>query len=171
MAKQQRKRIFLVDDDGNHSLMLRTTIEKKFDMEVITFNNGEDCIKNLHLNPDFVLLNYYFSSTKEDSINGTGVLKQIKMITPRVYVIMLSAEDRMEELVDALKYGAYDYVIKNQSSFLRVENILNHISNNMALEKKSAFYKKGMVVLSVLVLLLVTVLIILARNKTAATGL
>lgn len=171
MANKQRKRIFIVDDDENHTQVLRSSIEKKFDFEVITFNNGEDCVKNLHLSPAFVVLDYSIGSTKEDALTGTGVLKQIKMIIPGVYVIMLSAADKTEELIDAMKYGAYDYVAKNPRGFIRVENILKNINYSLALKRIAGTYKTATIILSAIIVLIIIMAVILVKTGVASKNL
>ncbi len=171
MASKKRKRIFIVDDDVNHTQMLRSSIEKKFDFEVIVFNNGEDCVKNLHLSPTFVVLDYSIGSKKEDALTGTSVLKQIKMVTPGVYVIMLSAADKTEELIDAMKYGAYDYVAKNPSGFIRVENILININYNLTLKRRADAYKTATIILSAIIVLIIIMAIILIKTGAASKNL
>lgn len=164
MAEKQRGRIFLVDSDENHTFMLRDSIGKKYDFEIITFNNGEDCVKNLHLNPSFIILGYHLNQEKKEVMSGIEVLKQIKMILPGVFVIMLSQEDESETAVNSIKYGAYDYVIKNSSSSIRIENILKNITNNIALKRKADWYKKVSVILLVICILLIAAMVILIKS-------
>lgn len=164
MAEKQRGRIFIVDSDENHTLMLRDSIGKKYDFEIITFNNGEDCVKNLHLNPAFILLDYHLNHEKGEAMSGIEVLKQIKMILPDVFIIILSYEDKNETAIDSIKYGAYDYVIKNSSSSIRIENILKNITNNIALKRKADWYKKVSVILLVICILLIAAMVILIKS-------
>jgi two-component system OmpR family response regulator len=56
------------------------------------------------------------------------VLKKIKELSPTTEVIMLSGQDKIEVAVDSMKYGAYDYVIKGETAFTRIENVFNKIN-------------------------------------------
>jgi DNA-binding NtrC family response regulator len=49
-----------------------------------------------------------------EELTGFEVLKKIKRVNPNIYVVMVSAQDNIKTAVDALKYGAFDYVIKDQ---------------------------------------------------------
>ena len=48
---------------------------------------------------------------------------------------MLSGQDNLEIAVDSIKYGARDYVIKNESAFVRMKQIVNNIIENIYLKK------------------------------------
>jgi DNA-binding NtrC family response regulator len=135
--------------------MLKTHLAKKYNLEIITFNNGEDCVKNLHLNPTYIVLDYYLNVVRKDAVNGVEILKQIKMILPEVYVIMLSSQDKIQVAVDCMKFGAYDYVVKNESSFLRVENILENIHSFIGLKKKANAYRTSTIFLSAVIGLII----------------
>ena len=45
------KNIFVVDDDVMMTVMLRDHLQRNPRFKVTAFYTGEDCIKNLHLNP------------------------------------------------------------------------------------------------------------------------
>ncbi len=155
------KKIFLVDDDAVNNEMLKMHLQKKFNLEIITFSNGEDCIRNLSSNPDYIVLDYRMSnSDNPDAADGLEILKRIKQINPDIYIIFLSGQEKIEVAVDTIKYGAYDYIVKNQSSFLRLENCLTNISKHQALVRQAKAYKfstflLGGVIVGIIVLAIV----------------
>ncbi len=138
---QALKKIFLVDDDQNNNEMLKMHLNNKFNLEILTFSTGEDCIRNLDLNPDYIVLDYNLNSVNTNAANGIDILKKIKESKPDVFVIFLSGQDKIEVAVDTLKYGGYDYVVKNQSSFLRIENCLVNIHKNQRLAYLAKAYR------------------------------
>ena len=135
------KKIFLVDDDHNNNEMLKMHLSSKFKLEILTFSTGEDCLRNIDLNPDYIILDYNLNSVKADAANGIDILKKAKELKPNIYVLFLSGQDKIEVAVDTIKYGAYDYVVKNQSSFLRIENCLVNIHKNIRLQYLAKAYK------------------------------
>ena len=62
-----------------------------------------------------------------DDITGFEVLKKIKRYNPNIYVVMISAQENIKTAVDALKYGAFDYIIKDADVCEKISPILNKI--------------------------------------------
>src|SRR5271157_2634866 len=99
--------IIIVDDEA---LTLRT-IGRALDaegFEVFLASNGEDALKTIsEERPDLALLDVVLPG-----INGIEVLRQVKKISPTTVVVMMSAYHLVERAVEAMKLGAYDYLIK-----------------------------------------------------------
>lgn len=129
MSKNKHERyIFIIDDEPIQNEMLNDFLAEKYIYNIKVFENGEEAIKNLYLAPEIVILDYHLNGTNRDALNGVDVLKQIKEKSPETQVIMLSGQDKIEVAVDTMKYGAFDYVVKGESAFSRVENIINRAS-------------------------------------------
>lgn len=121
-------RIFVVEDDPMYQRMVKYVMEMNPDHEVHTFNNGKDCLKNLHLNPSIVSLDY----TLPDMM-GNEVLQKIKSYNKDIKVVILSGQQNISTAVSLLKEGAYDYITKDGETRDRLLNTLNNIKNNIAL--------------------------------------
>jgi DNA-binding NtrC family response regulator len=102
------KKVFIVDDDELVLKSYARALQKKGFEDIETFESGVDCIRSLHKKPFIVLLDYQM-----DKLNGFEVLMKIRRYNPKVYVIMLSAQKNVQNAVDTLKYGAFDYIIKS----------------------------------------------------------
>ena len=164
------KKIFLVDDDKNNTDMLKMHLSKKFNLEILTFSTGEDCLNNLGLNPQYIVLDYQLNTVQKDAANGIEILKKIKAAMPDVYVIFLSGQDKIEVAVDTVKYGAYDYVVKNQSSFLRLENCLINIHKNLKLQRSNKTYKYSTFILAAVIVLIIITAIVLVKMGVATNS-
>ncbi len=156
-------RIFLVDDDSKHLMLLKSHIEKKSDynLEISIFSSGENCLQKLNENPDIIILDYYLDSIKPDAKNGLDILKQIKDVNPDITVLMMSSQDELQIALDTLSYGAYDYMIKNDSAFVRAQLLIDHIlemKSTMAWMEDVKGKHQKMVVAIVLLLIAVVVL-------------
>lgn len=100
-------KILVVDDDQVIVNVLKRFLEKK-NYEVVTASNGMEAIERVKQeNPKVVLLDIYMPGK-----NGVEVLKEIKQYNKDIGVIMVTAETDEAVGSDALKLGAFDYVIK-----------------------------------------------------------
>lgn len=161
MADKKRKKIFLVDDDLMQTSLMKAHLESKYNLEIHVFHTGEECLAKLNENPDYIVLDYHLDKVDKSAINGIEVLKKIKEVLPDVFVIFLSGQDKIEIAVDTIKHGAYDYVIKNASGMLRVENILKNIHNNMRLKQTAKMYKSATFFLIGVIVAIIIVAIVL----------
>lgn len=141
-ADQSTQYIFLVDDEPIQNEMLKDHISSRFRYQLKTYENGEDAIRDLNLNPAMIVLDFHLNSHLPNAQNGVEVLKKIKELKPHTEVIMLSGQDKIEVAVDSMKHGAYDYVIKGETAFSRIENILNNVIELHSLREANNTYKK-----------------------------
>lgn len=141
MATDKRY-IFLVDDEPIQNEMLKDYLSERFLYEIKTFESGEDMLQQMHLNPEIVVLDFHLSAHIPNAKNGVEILKAVKDQYPDVQVIMLSGQDKIDVAVDSMKYGAYDYVIKGETAFSRMENILNNVSELHKVKTINKAYKR-----------------------------
>ena len=100
--------IMLVDDEVPfvETTTKRLTIRN---IETITAYSGEECLKKLklHENLDVIVLD-----VKMPGMNGLETLKEIKLASPLIEVIMLTGHATIELAIDGMKLGAYDFLLK-----------------------------------------------------------
>ena len=147
MAAQQRY-IFLVDDEPIQNEMLKDYISERFLYDVKIYDNGEEALQNVNLNPEIVVLDYHMNAHNRSAKNGVEILKEMKEKLPETQFIMLSGQDKIEVAVDSIKYGAYDYVVKGETAFSRMENTLNNISELHKMKTVNKGQKLAIIVLS-----------------------
>ncbi|MES2704011.1 MAG: response regulator [Bacteroidota bacterium] len=117
------KKIFVVDDDEMLSMALEDYLERKTNHEVFLYNTGEDCLEHLEeKQPDIIILDYNLNSVKKDAANGLEILEAIKKLNDNVKIVMLSSQDATWIIVQTVKLGAAEYVVKDENAF---EKILN----------------------------------------------
>ncbi|MCC6185540.1 MAG: response regulator, partial [Chitinophagaceae bacterium] len=120
--------IFLVDDEPIQNEMLKDYLAERFNFNFRLFDNGEEAINNLSLNPSIVILDYHLNAHKPEAKNGVQILADVKEKNPNAQVIMVSGQDKIQVAVDSMKYGAYDYIVKGETAFTRMENTIKRIS-------------------------------------------
>jgi DNA-binding NtrC family response regulator len=156
-----KRYIFLVDDEPIQNEMLKDYLNERFVYDIKTFDNGEEMLKDMHLHPEIVVLDYHLSAQKPDAKNGVEVLRILKDKYPDVQVIMLSGQDKIDVAIDSMKYGAYDYVVKGETAFSRTENVLNNVSELHRVRTINKAYRRTIVLLGVVIGLIVLLAIYL----------
>jgi DNA-binding NtrC family response regulator len=122
MENQNQFKFFIVDDDIFCANLYEQHLTNMNYTDITYFDNGNDCLSNLDLNPDIIFLDHNM-----DDITGFEVLKKIKRYNPNIYVVMISAQENIKTAVDALKYGAFDYIIKDADVCEKINPILEKI--------------------------------------------
>lgn len=100
-------RILIIDDEQS-ILNVLSVILKTEDYEVVAESKGENA-KKLIQNEHFDLM---LSDIRMTPVNGMELLKLVHDIKPEMPVIMLTAFSSMETATEALKLGAFDYILK-----------------------------------------------------------
>ena len=142
LVKENGLSIFLVEDDPQYASGLMYDLESHTSHTISCFTNGEDCLKNLKEMPDVVLLDYFLEGT----MNGLDVLKQIRKYNDNIQVVLLSGQESIEVAANALKLGAYDYVVKNQSAFIRTRNTISRLLQLKNLVKENVQFRQMWIV-------------------------
>ncbi len=113
--------ILIVDDEKSIRKALRLTLEGKY--HIIVAKQGSEAIKLFqNEKADLVLLDIGLPD-----MSGIDVLKAVKGKDPDALVIMVTAVEEVKTVVEAIKYGAYDYLVKpinSQELFLTAKNAL-----------------------------------------------
>lgn len=102
-----RALVFVADDEQ----VIRTAIVKRLIRQghfAVGYDSGETLLKGLEDKlPELVLLDL-----KMPGMSGLDALKQVRQLVPSAIVIMLTAYGSVQDAVEAMKLGAYDFLIK-----------------------------------------------------------
>ena len=107
------KLIFFVDDDKMMLNLVEYTLKNRQDCEIKTYQNGEECISALSLNPDLIILDHIFNSNQGHFPSGLEILKEIKSQNNNVKVVILSSISDEKVKSDYLQNGAALFIEKN----------------------------------------------------------
>jgi DNA-binding NtrC family response regulator len=121
MSTSQFK-IFLVDDNAFHLNMMKQILLAQNQTDIHLFEDGIDCLNNIHLKPEIVFLDHNM-----DVYSGFTVLRKIKRFNPDIFVVMVSAQEEIKTAVDSLKYGAFDYIQKTDGFENSIETVFQKI--------------------------------------------
>lgn len=101
------KRILVVDDDESLRWVTQAQLQQS-GYDVNAAANGDQALKMIQqVPPDLII-----TDLKMPGMSGLDLLRKIRADYPEVLVIMATAFGTVENAVEAMKAGAYDYVMK-----------------------------------------------------------
>ena len=102
-----KKRIMIVDDEPLIGSSLEEALQKwNFDATLVT--EGESAVEQFTRQSfDMVL-----TDVRMPTISGMEVLEKVKKASPATPVVMITAFGTIDQAVEAMKKGAYDYITK-----------------------------------------------------------
>src|SRR5215813_3790386 len=100
--------IAVVDDDSNFAGYVRTFLALR-GYEACSYTRGDEIVAAIRQGepPDIVLLDVAMPG-----MDGLQTLKALKEARPELQVIMLSGREQAQTIVEAVRLGAADYVVK-----------------------------------------------------------
>ena len=144
MKDDSKIKLFLVDDDAVFLKLLQIEFLDHADFNIETFATGELCIKNLSHKPDVIILDYHLDGIDKSAMNGLVTLDKIKEYDPGIPVIILSIQDKIDVAVNCMHHKAFDYVVKSETAFLRLQKFISTIFQYKKMEKELNWYMERM---------------------------
>jgi DNA-binding NtrC family response regulator len=150
------KKVFIVDDDPFISNIIAKKLELLGITSIENFTTGNDCVENIYKNPHCIFLDYNMPG-----LSGLETLKKIKSQDPDIHVVILSGQDEMTVAIDSLKFGAFDYIIKDDHTLLKIEEVIqtinklekllyDKITNKRKKERKMALFFTALIIVLIL---------------------
>jgi DNA-binding NtrC family response regulator len=124
-------KIFIVEDDPLYGEMLKYHLSLNPDNEVVKFETGAECLKNLYKNPSLISLDYSLPD-----MSGFEVIKKVKEFNADIPIVVVSGQEDVATAVKLLKDGAYDYFVKDEDTKERLWNTLKNIKEKIELKKE-----------------------------------
>ncbi len=100
-------KLLLIDDEEDVLYSFRRTFDTP-DIELTTASSGEEALKLIpKLRPDLVLMDI-----RMGGISGLETLRRIRQMDTKLLVILMTAYGTTQMAIEAMKLGAYDYLLK-----------------------------------------------------------
>ena len=144
MNNGNKVKLFLVDDDAVFLKSLEIEFLQHADFEIETYSTGELCMEYLSHSPDVIVLDYHLDGIDKNAMNGIATLDKIKDFNPDIPVIMLSSQDKIDVAVNCMHHRAFDYVVKSETAFNRLQKIITTIFRYKKMEKMANWYMSRM---------------------------
>ncbi|HWA16778.1 MAG TPA: sigma-54 dependent transcriptional regulator [Gemmatimonadales bacterium] len=102
-----KKRILVVDDDESLRWVTQAQLRQSgYDVNVAA--DGRQALEAIRQDPPDLVI----TDLKMPGMSGLDLLKQIRALHPEIVVIVVTAFGTVENAVEAMKAGAYDYITK-----------------------------------------------------------
>src|SRR3990167_1715084 len=125
------KNITLVEDDGTLRLAIRSFLER-LDYSVQAFESVEEATKHINPSTDLIL-----SDIMMAGLSGFDLLKFTIKKYPHIPVILMTAFGSIEKAVEAMKVGAYDFLVKPFSlSVLENPSQEAHVASHIRISER-----------------------------------
>ena len=137
-------KILIVDDDPDLLQITKIGLHSVGQFEILTASNGAEALTSLQNNsPHLVLLD-----VNMPSMDGIECVKQIKKINRKTLILMHSSIQDENLTLDALFYGAEDFLIKGSCSLVQMVEKINallpssHSKQSLPSKKKLSILHK-----------------------------
>jgi DNA-binding NtrC family response regulator len=153
---EDKRFMFVIDDDPVQVEMIKDYLKDRYIFDIRVFDSGEAAMELIQqLKPEIVVLDYHLNANNPGAKNGIEVLKQIKQINSQTKVIMFSAQDNINIALESMRNGAYDYIIKGETAFNKMETTVNRLGEMHKLEAVNTAQKRTITFLAVIIGLIV----------------
>ena len=71
-------------------------------------------------------------------------MDKIKSFNQDIPVVMLSSQDKIDVAINCMHHRAFDYVVKSETAFVRLQNIITSIFRYKKMEKTLNWYMDRM---------------------------
>ena len=130
--------IFIVEDNSIYNRLIMSHLRSHKYIRVESFLSGEECLKNIDRKPDIIIQDYLL-----DGITGIDVLKATKKKYPDTEFVFLSSQDNIEIAINSIKYGACDYIVKDQHALTKLTNKISKIIADHEVVETNKSFKNG----------------------------
>jgi len=150
LTLENTRYVFVIDDDPIQTEMIKDYMKERYVFDLKVYTDGEAALKDVEkLKPEMVVLDYHLNSNNPGAKNGIEVLRQIKKLNPSTKVIMFTGEDNINVALESMRNGAYDYIIKGETAFNKIENTVNRLGEMHRLEAVNVAQKRTILYLGI----------------------
>jgi two-component system response regulator AtoC len=133
MGNKAKYTIFSVEDDIIYRRLIQHRISLDHELEVLSFPDTHSAFKEIEKNPNILILDLNLPD-----YSGIELIHKFQEILPNCLIIVLSAQEKIETVVEVLKSGVYDYIHKDDYALDRVwlstHNAIKQIELNKEVE-------------------------------------
>lgn len=126
-------KIFIAEDDPWYADLIGHTLALNPDFEIEKFGTGKECLANLYKKPAMVTVDVFLPD-----MEGKELLQKIRNYSKEVAVLIISGQESIDTAVELLKEGAFDYIVKNESTRSRIWNSVRLYREQQSLRTENA---------------------------------
>lgn len=123
--------ILIADDEKNTREGLKWALERK-DLSILLAADGDEAWREVKAQPVDILI----TDLRMPRLDGMALLQKVRDESPETTVVILTGHGTVESAVDAMKQGAYDYLIK-PINIDELNLLVDRILSNRALAEEN----------------------------------
>jgi len=118
MKNNSDKKILVVDDESEMRVALETTLKRE-GYQPVSVQDGKAAWEKIeHESFDLII-----SDVKMPRMDGVELLRAVKQHSPKTIVIMMTAYGDIDNAVETMKVGAFDYLLKPFSAEILISTV------------------------------------------------
>ncbi|MCB1112129.1 MAG: sigma-54-dependent Fis family transcriptional regulator [Chlamydiales bacterium] len=130
------EKILVIDDEAILRDFLAETLRRK-GLEVSTHATGSEALKDFKKNAyDMVI-----TDMRLPDITGIDILKQVKEVSPHCIVVVITGYGTIENAVEAMRSGAYNYIMKPFNPEA-LETVIEKANEHLSLLQENQYLRK-----------------------------
>ena len=149
--------IFVVEDNSVYNKLIVNHLRTHKRIQTESFLSSEECLKSIHLKPDIIIQDYLL-----DGMNGLDMLLLTKKKYPSIDFIFLSGQDSIEIAINCMKFGAYDYIVKDQYALIKLSDRINKVLARRELIKSNKRFKRGITIFFIALAIIILIFVCLS---------
>ena len=104
---EERQAVLIIDDEKDVHYSFRRLLEKE-PLEIFSAESGDEGLKLAKKHePDLIVMDIRMGQQ-----SGLDTLKELRQLNPKQVIVMMTAYGTSQTAIEAMKRGAYDYVLK-----------------------------------------------------------
>jgi len=133
-------RILLLEENKFHALLIKRELEEKFPREVLSvFQSASAALEEIRRNRyDIAVIDYHLSEYQ-----GLEFLEKVRNEDDRLAVIFLAAADSDQLSERALKAGAAEFLVKENSFHLLIPHLIERLNDSLGIESMPAVVEEA----------------------------
>jgi putative nucleotidyltransferase with HDIG domain len=129
-------RILIVDDEELICRLLAQRLTSE-GYACVTANNGREALSHFYKDTFSLII----SDIRMPEMDGIELLKRVKDLNPNMMVIMVTAYPELDMAVEAMRLGAYDFIIKPADLDLILLSVRKALEKRRLEEEVEAYHK------------------------------
>lgn len=166
MQNTKNPLIFVVEDNHIYNKLVVSYLKTNKYTNVESYLTGEDALKNMHKNPDVVIQDYLL-----EGMTGIEVLIKAKKIAPHVEFIFLSGNDNIDIAINSMKYGASNYIVKDQQALPKLVEKIRQLGTVSEIVKTKKRFKVGVIIFFIAIGIVVLTTLFIAIKYPGVFGM
>lgn len=121
------RKIFIVNGDLKFSQALKGYLTKSVKHEIQSFENFDDCLKNITDPPEIIIISHFQKPWENDASKGIEILEIIKKNYPEAHIVVIADHEGYGTAMQTILKGAEQYVINDKDAFEKINAMLSEL--------------------------------------------